>query len=422
MPKAMYSPFISKASAPLPITTLPLPYSITTKPKNTFMEAAASVWIFPNLQLIGAPQNLLDTSSHYLGKKQYELSNHLGNVLTVISDKKIPHSASGVTIDGYYADLQSATDYYAFGAPQYGRTYSSSAFRYGFNGKEKDDETYGAGNEYDFGERMYDPRLGRWLSIDKFARKYPDMSPYSSFLNDPIYFKDGDGNLITDKDGKPIYTEGGTENVPTKNPNVFVKAEVRYYYSNDGKPIKAIVPQYKFTIDTKERQRQVYNSAKDKYETTTVEVPYEKKISDMAEDEKFDCHGYVLLTSRDNDKGDKVFIQSSENEKTDVNMKNSFLKTSEYDRVTGEPERGDVALFGSEKNIQHSSILNKDKTTFTSKDENDPKSNNRTLEEQKARWGGQLKGYYRKKADKPTTIKSNNGKVTNKQAKQAIAQ
>ena len=146
-----------------------------------------------NLQLIGAPQNLLDTSSHYLGKKQYELSNHLGNVLTVISDKKIPHSASGVTIDGYYADLQSATDYYAFGAPLYGRNYNSPDYRYGFNGKEKDDETYGGGNEYDYGMRVYDPRLGRFLSLDPMASRFAWNSPYAFAENDVIRSIDLEG-------------------------------------------------------------------------------------------------------------------------------------------------------------------------------------------------------------------------------------
>ena len=85
-------------------------------------------------------------------------SSYLGNVLTVISDKKIPHSVGGITIDGYYADLQSATDYYSFGAPLYGRNFNSTVNRYGFNDKEKEDETYGAGNEYDYGDRIYDTR------------------------------------------------------------------------------------------------------------------------------------------------------------------------------------------------------------------------------------------------------------------------
>ena len=47
-----------------------------------------------------------------------------------------------------------------------GRTFSSSSYRYGFNGKENDNEVKGNGNQQDYGMRIYDPRLGRFLSID----------------------------------------------------------------------------------------------------------------------------------------------------------------------------------------------------------------------------------------------------------------
>jgi len=42
-----------------------------------------------NRELIGATASG-DTSSHYLGNKQFELSNHLGNVIVTVSDKKVP--------------------------------------------------------------------------------------------------------------------------------------------------------------------------------------------------------------------------------------------------------------------------------------------------------------------------------------------
>jgi len=50
-----------------------------------------------------------------------------------------------------------------FGAPMPGRSFNSNSYKYGFNGKEKDDEVKGNGNSYDFGARIYDPRIGRWL-------------------------------------------------------------------------------------------------------------------------------------------------------------------------------------------------------------------------------------------------------------------
>jgi RHS repeat-associated protein len=87
--------------------------------------------------------------------------------------------------------------YYPFGAPMPGRKFTSSnIYRYGFNGKEKDDEVKGGGNSYDFGVRIYDPRLGRWLSIDPMARQYSELSPYNFCADNPIMYIDPDGQVI----------------------------------------------------------------------------------------------------------------------------------------------------------------------------------------------------------------------------------
>jgi RHS repeat-associated protein len=66
-------------------------------------------------------------------------------------------------------------------------------YRYGFNGKENDSDVKGEGNSIDFGARMYDSRLGRWLSLDPLAQKYPELSPYQFCDNNPLVFKDDDG-------------------------------------------------------------------------------------------------------------------------------------------------------------------------------------------------------------------------------------
>lgn len=70
---------------------------------------------------------------------------------------------------------------------------STPAYRYGFNGKEKDDELKGIGNSYDFGARMYDPRVGRWFAPDKKEKKYAAFSTYNFSLNSPLMLMDPDG-------------------------------------------------------------------------------------------------------------------------------------------------------------------------------------------------------------------------------------
>ncbi len=70
-----------------------------------------------------------------------------------------------------------------------GRKYSSeNRYRYGFNGKENDNEVKGEGNQQDYGMRVYDPRLGRFLSTDPYSGKFPGQSPYVFSGNNPILF------------------------------------------------------------------------------------------------------------------------------------------------------------------------------------------------------------------------------------------
>ena len=219
------------------------------------------------------PKDMKDSAAvkYYRGLRQYELSNHLGNVLATISDKKKGHVDGGGAIDYYDADITTAQDYYPFGMLMPGRIgYQSSAgwvtgpdvvspdhslaadvaidmrtdnqppeytatrsvemisgfesgsgdtflayiseadeggdegggssggslngsYRYGFNGKENDDEVKGEGNQQDYGMRIYDPRLGRFLSVDPLTKDYPELTPYQFASNTPIQAIDIDG-------------------------------------------------------------------------------------------------------------------------------------------------------------------------------------------------------------------------------------
>jgi RHS repeat-associated protein len=93
---------------------------------------------------------------------------------------------------------------YPFGGAFPNRNFSSSEYRFGFNGKEKNDEFYGEGNQLDFGDRGYDPRRGQWSSIDSRFRDYVPFTPYGFALNNPILFKDADGNVVVDANGNPV--------------------------------------------------------------------------------------------------------------------------------------------------------------------------------------------------------------------------
>ena len=143
-----------------------------------------------------------------------------------------------------------------------GRKYqatSAVSYRYGFNGKEKLDEIKGDGNGYDFGTRILDPRLGRWLSVDPMQRKYPDVAPYVAFGNNPI--------SVIDPDGKDIvyFNSDGVEYHRVQSKTLFVT------YVDVINKIEYFNPHY----DAKSNSWQIFES---RTITSQVKVPMPKII------------------------------------------------------------------------------------------------------------------------------------------------
>jgi RHS repeat-associated protein len=94
-----------------------------------------------------------------------------------------------------------------------GRAYSATnSYRYGFNGKENDNEVKGEGSQQDYGMRIYDPRVGRFLSVDPLTSSYPYYTPYQFAGNSPIWAIDLDG-LEDYVVVKELYKKGATKKV-----------------------------------------------------------------------------------------------------------------------------------------------------------------------------------------------------------------
>jgi RHS repeat-associated protein len=94
------------------------------------------------------------------------------------------------------ANVLSAQDYLPFGMQMPGRSFSGEGYRFGFNGQERDDEISGDGNSLDFGERMYNSRLARFLRPDPiiiYGKNYQYLSSYQFASNTPIQAIDLDG-------------------------------------------------------------------------------------------------------------------------------------------------------------------------------------------------------------------------------------
>ena len=132
------------------------------------------------------------------GKRVYELTNHLGNVMVTISDRKIGvDENSDAVIDYYTAEVLTAQDYYAGGMLMPGRTYQAGAafYRYSINGQEKTPEIAPNTTTAEFWQ--YDARIMRRWNVD--PRPTVGVSQYSVFNNNPIFHSDpfGDTTLPT---------------------------------------------------------------------------------------------------------------------------------------------------------------------------------------------------------------------------------
>ena len=161
--------------------------------------------------------------------RDYELKDHLGNVRVTITDMKMSNPNGSPGAAPFTADLRSYQNSYPFGAPQPGRVWNGDSARYGYNGKEKDNEVNGSGNEYDYGFRVYNPRLGRFLSVDPLAPEYPEWSAYPFAMNRVVDGVDRDGLEWVRGDGSDVTRE------EMKRVRVFIMYDPR----SEGFPMQA---------------------------------------------------------------------------------------------------------------------------------------------------------------------------------------
>ncbi len=131
--------------------------------------------------------------------------NWPGGARTLYLDNVVIKDIGNGLIDHYTAEILSSNDYYAFGGNMPGRQFNSNSMRYTFNGKEADPET----GMQDYGFRIYNPAIGKFLSVDPLQKEYPELTPYQFASNTPIQAIDLDGLemvhcSLTVTNGKPV--------------------------------------------------------------------------------------------------------------------------------------------------------------------------------------------------------------------------
>ena len=143
------------------------------------------------------------------------------------------------------------------------------AYRFGFNGKEKDDEVKGNGNHYTTLFRQYDPRTARWFAVDPKANDRASLSPYVSMDNNPVLLNDPKGDCPPGVDcgerlkrpaGTILYqsrnrsnpfafNEGGRMSLPTEKSGTYRQEYISYTTNHvtnvlsPGKPKRSSVTQ-----------------------------------------------------------------------------------------------------------------------------------------------------------------------------------
>jgi RHS repeat-associated protein len=128
---------------------------------------------------------------------------------------------------------------------------SSTAYRYGFQGQEKDDELKGEGNSLNYTFRMHDPRVGRFFAIDPLFRKYPYYSSYAFSGNRVIDANELEGQepKIKVTDNEVGYAKVAVYGVSNIFKNLKVKVyEVQVLYAN-GQGIETEIGKFNATRD-----------------------------------------------------------------------------------------------------------------------------------------------------------------------------
>ena len=295
------------------------------------------------------------------------------------------------------------THYYPFGMVQPGRSYSQNSigYRYGFNGKEKDDEVKGPGDQYDFGSRIYDPRVGRWWSLDPLRQVYTSISAYAFAANNVLNITDIKGQILRDKEGNIIATANATvdkqnnQRVIDYKSGAQLKIEYKYVtiYTDEGNPVTAQIVT-KAVLTTKNKEG--------KFIQKSVEGVHALDVTS-------NCHGYAFADGKviiTEDESLRTILKEDHYKYLGTNKENSkdadiiVVYRPEVSSVPpDELQEGDIDPGAWDHTAKKE--LNKD--TYTDKDDEKAKRHNLSPEgvaNYESKQEGQELIYYKKTADK----------------------
>ena len=156
----------------------------------TYENKIAKEFVIYGSSRLGIYNGATSEGKRTLGNKKYELSNHLGNVLSVISDNKIGiDSDADLVADVYEPYVVSESDYYPFGMQMSSRSFQNEEYLFAFQGQETNEEIGTVHYKY----READIITGRFWSVDPLAFEYAYNSPFAFSENSTISFVELEG-------------------------------------------------------------------------------------------------------------------------------------------------------------------------------------------------------------------------------------
>lgn len=156
--------------------------------------ASGKVYENGSLQFFGHPEGYVDVDNGNFNYV-YNYVDHLGNVRLSYTDSNSDGSIDSVN------EIIEENNYYPFGMKHQGYNGNVSSLgnsvakQWKFNGKELNQEL--GLDWYDYGMRMYDPAIARFMTVDIATELMKQYTPYSYSFNSPVMFEDKDGNFPT---------------------------------------------------------------------------------------------------------------------------------------------------------------------------------------------------------------------------------
>ena len=187
------------------------------------------------------------------------------------------------------------------------RTGSAPAYRYGFQGQEKDDEIKGGnGNSLNYTFRMHDPRIGRFFATDPLSSSFPWNSPYAFSENRVIDGIDLEGREFSSKitvDKNSVFHIHNTLKIQILTDGKLIADANKYQYAD------AMANQYKETFTQFDKDNNTNYTAELIYEFVNDDT---QKNGFLVKFESAECNGTDIVNPIGGG-GDTKFIGNTQN-------------------------------------------------------------------------------------------------------------